>query len=391
MQAPILVLGADGYVGWPLVCELLARHPRRPMVLVDNGLRRRLVEEVGGESVTPIEGLAARVEAARRLFGATAVRVVELDVAGPDLDALIGELQPSVVYHLAQQCSAPWSMRGPEEAVFTVENNEGGNLRLLFSLRKHVPHAHLVKLGTFGEYAKAGIDVAEGYFRPTYNGREANAPMPYPRESDDVYHISKINDSNFISLACRKWGLAVTDVMQSTIYGLHTDAVSRDPVLATRFDQDACFGTVLNRFVSQVVVGHPMTVYGTGLQRTGLMYLGDSVASLASLADRRPAPGTHHVINHVTERNWCVLEIAEHVAAAAERVGLSPRIERGVHNPRVENDTVKATHTVEAHYVASEVGHTGFDTAIPALLAEVHRHRSRVQAGGFAPTVQWSR
>jgi UDP-sulfoquinovose synthase len=391
VNSPLLILGADGYVGWPLVCELLSREPHRPMVLVDNGLRRRLVEQVGGQSVTPIHDFHARVEAARRIFGATALTVVELDVAGPELDALIGELKPAVVYHLAQQCSAPWSMRGPEEAVFTVENNEGGNLRLLFSMRKHVPNAHLVKLGTFGEYAKAGIDVAEGYFRPTYNGKEASAPMPYPRESDDVYHISKINDSNYISLACRKWGLAVTDVMQSTIYGLRTAAVQSDPALSTRFDQDSCFGTVLNRFVAQTVVGHPMTVYGTGLQRTGLMYLGDSVNSLASLADRRPEPGTHHVINHVTERNWCVLEIAEHVAAAASVMGLKPTIERGTHNPRAENDSVKASHAIEAHYVASEVAHTGFDRAIPELLAEVHQHRGRVLDGGFVPTVQWAR
>jgi UDP-sulfoquinovose synthase len=215
--------------------------------------------------------------------------------------------------------------------------------------------------------------------------------MPYPRESGDIYHITKINDSNFISLACRKWGFAVTDVMQSTIYGLHAPALARDPVLRTRFDHDACFGTVLNRFVAQTVVGHPMTVYGTGLQRTGLMYLSDSVDSLASLADRAPEPGRHRVINHVTERNWCVLEIAEHVAAAAAGMGMAARIERGVHNPRVENDAQKATHAIEAHYVASEVGHTGFDEAIFSLLAEVGRHRERVLEGAFAPTVQWAR
>lgn len=385
---PILLLGGDGYVGWPLVLELASREPQRPLWLVDNGLRRRLVAEVGGNSVTPIGSLDERLAAARQR-GLREIRALDLDVANADLDGLIQELRPGVVYHLAQQCSAPWSMMSPEQALFTLHNNEGGNLRLLWALRRHAPEAHLIKLGTFGEYAKGGIDVAEGYFVPEYQGRRANRPLPYPRESDDIYHITKINDSNFISLACRKWGLAITDIMQSTIYGVHTPRTQQDPALSTRFDYDAVWGTVVNRFIAQTVVGHPMTVYGTGRQRTGLMALSDSVCSLADLAGRPAERGQHRVINHVTERSWCVGEVAEQVAKVAVSLGYSPQIVRA-HDPRGEQVLEKDTYTVEAHWVASCVGHTAFDQALPPLFSTVRDHADRVRAELFEPTVSWS-
>jgi UDP-sulfoquinovose synthase len=387
----ILILGGDGYLGWPLSIKLALRYPQTRIVIADNQLRRALVAKCGGNSVTPIEDPQARIAAFTRTFGQDNLSFVDLDVCTPKLEALIAELKPSLVYHLAQQCSAPYSMIGVDEAMFTITNNEAGNMRVLWAVRNLVPDAHLVKLGTFGEYAKGGIDIAEGYFQPTYNGKTADRAMPYPRESDDVYHISKINDTNYISLACRKWGLRVTDVMQSTIFGVYTEETHRHDALYTRFDYDAVWGTVVNRFLAQTVLGFPMTVYGTGLQRTGLMALDDSIGSLASLAERAPERGQHVVINHVTERNHCINDIAELVQAAARARGYSPEIRRGDYNPRQENDAVKASYQIENNYVSSHVAHTPFERVLGPMFDIVERFRDRIRPEVFPPQVRWEK
>lgn len=385
----ILILGGDGYIGWPLAVKLALRNPATQVVIADNCSRRTLVSRCGGNSVTPIEDPVVRVESFHRTFGHNNLQFVELDVCSPALDALIQSLRPSVVYHLAQQCSAPYSMMGVEEAMFTVQNNEVGNMRVLWAVRHLIPHAHLIKLGTFGEYAKGGIDIAEGYFHPEYNGRKATHLMPYPRASDDIYHTSKINDTNYISLACRKWNLRVTDVMQSTIFGVYTNETYEHPSLFTRFDYDAVWGTVVNRFIAQTILGLPMTVYGTGLQRTGLMGLQDAVDSLADLARRPAEAGEHRVINHVTERNHCINEVAALVAEAARAHGYTPHIRQGDYNPRQENDTEKARYDIENRYVASHVSHTPFAEVLAPMFSVIDRFKHRIRPDVFPPRVNW--
>ena len=384
----MLVLGGDGYIGWPLAVRLARAHPTARVVIADKLERRRLVREVGGESVTPIAMPEARITAFEDVFGQKNLSFAEADTTSPDIEALIQELKPTHVYHLAQQASAPYSMMGPEQAAYTVQNNEVGNLRVLWAMRRHVPDAHLVKLGSFGEYAKPGIDIAEGYFRPVWRGREATQDTPFPRASDDIYHVTKINDTNFIAMACRKWGLRVTDVMQSTIFGVYTEETHTHPELYTRFDYDAVFGTVLNRFLTQAVVGAPLTVYGTGWQRTGLMALEDSVASLAAMATRVPERGEHRVINHVTERDFCINELAERVVATAAARGFDARIER-THDPRNEQESTKATYGIETGYVAEHVRPTPIDDVIAPVFDIVARHADRIDPAAFAPRVPW--
>jgi UDP-sulfoquinovose synthase len=334
--------------------------------------------------------LPERLLAFRQQTGRDVLEAREIDVATADIDELIETERPDLVYHLAQMCSAPHSMTNVEQAVETIQNNEIGNMRLLWAIRRHAPNTHLVKLGTFGEYAKGGIDIAEGSFLPSWRGKTATRPLPYPRESDDVYHTSKINDSNYLSLACRKWGLRATDIMQSTIFGVDTPATASNPAFVTRFDYDGVWGTVVNRFIAQTVVGLPMTVYGTGLQRSGLMALSDSVSSLAHLAARRPERGEYRVINNVTERRWCVLEIAEQVAEAAKQCGYNPVISRGEHNPRGENETAKAEYGIDADFVSSCVSHTPFPEAVKHLFAVVAQNHQRVRREVMAPAVSWS-
>jgi len=384
----ILVLGGDGYLGWPLALTLALRHPSARVVIADNLVRRRQVAALGGNSITPILEPAARLAAAARLVGRANLDYVDIDVSTPALAALVARLRPAVVYHLAPQASAPYSMTGVDEAVYTLVNNEVGNMRLLWALRSHAPEAHLVKLGSFGEYAQCGLEIPEGYFVPSHAGALADRPVPFPREADDIYHITKIHDTNYSALACRKWDLRVTDVMQCTAFGATVTAAAGAPALDTRLDHDAVFGTVVNRFAAQIVAGQPMTVYGSGHQRTGLMALDDAVASLARLVERPPAPGEHRVINHVTERDLSINEIAAALQQVAAARGFTATISR-IHDPRGETPDIKAVHTVCTDYVDAHVVATPFATAVDQLFAAVALHRARINPSLFPPQIAW--
>lgn len=385
----IAVLGGDGYIGWPLALRLALIFPTEPVLIADNYARRRLVKQLEADSLTPILPLSARIEAFQGVFGQSNLRGEEIDVSTPEVDAFIAEHRPRVIYHLAQQSSAAFSMSGAEESVFTLVNNEVGNLRLLWAVRRHCPGAHVIKMGSFGEYAKCGVDIAEGYFQLEYNGRKSVVPAPFPRSADDIYHASKINDTNYISVACRQWGLRVTDIMQSTIFGVHTRDTLKDDALVTRFDYDECFGTVANRFVVQTVAGWPMTVYGSGYQRTGLMALEDAVQSLSLMA-RETVKAGHRVLNHVTEKRYCVQEIAELIQRIASGLGYSPRIERGLHDPRRERPSRKMEYEIETNYLSARPwAPTGIDCVIEEALVELAPFGGRIQARHFVPRVAW--
>ena len=321
--------------------RLAATHPESKIIIVDNQWRRNVVKTQGSDSIIPIAPPEERIKAFHKIHNLNNIRYINMDMNTPKLDELIKYEQPGIIYHLAQQCSAPYSMKGEEEAMFTLLNNEAGNMRLLWAVKKHVPDTHIIKLGSFGEYAKSGIDIAEGYFQPEFRGKKADKPMPFPREADDIYHVSKINDTNYVAMACRKWGLRITDVMQSTIFGNVTDEMMDCPELRTRLDYDEAFGTVLNRFLAQAVIGHPLTVYGTGKQRTGLMCLKDSVNSLASLADEAPKAGVHKVINHVTVGNFSINELAEAVRFIANEEGYKVTVKHDAYDPRMERPEKK--------------------------------------------------
>ena len=350
--SPIIVLGGDGYLGWPLSLRLARLNPLKKIILVDNLLRRKLVEEVGGCSLLPILEPARRLQKAKEIYALSNMQFLKMDVNSDALENLIRETQPEAIYHLAQQCSAPYSMRGCPEALFTLFNNEGGNMRLLWAVKKYVPNCHIIKLGSFGEYAKSGIDVCEGYFEPEFRGKRAQRPVPYPREADDFYHASKINDTNYISIACRKWGLRITDIMQSTVFGSWTEDIEGHNELFTRLDYDESFGTVANRFMIQALNGKPLSVYGSGHQRTGLMALNDCIESLSRLWAQIPPPATHRVVNHLTEECYSIIELAETIKKIAHNEGIEVEIQRGAHDPRGENDPAKLEYSIERLHVS---------------------------------------
>src|SRR5256714_2990266 len=204
----------------------------------------------------------------------------------------------------------------------TQQNNVINTLNVLWAMRDLTPDAHLVKLGTMGEYGTPNIDIEEGYIEIEHNGRSDR--LPFPKLPGSLYHCSKVHDSTNIHFACRVWGLRSTDLNQGVVYGIDTEETTLDPRLATRFDYDEVFGTALNRFCLQAVIGHPLTVYGTGGQTRGYLNIVDTLACV-DLATLNPADaGEYRVFNQFTEQ-FSIVELAEVLQRAGQedRLGVT--------------------------------------------------------------------
>jgi UDP-sulfoquinovose synthase len=381
----ILVLGGDGYCGWPTALHL--SEAGHDVVIVDNFVRRCMDHELGAGSLTPIPGLRERVGAWREVSG----REIEVEVGDLlDWDFLAEAVErhrPEAVVHFAEQRSAPYSMMDRRHAVYTQHNNVIGNLNLLFALNEYAPECHLVKLGTMGEYGTPNIDIEEGWLEVEHNGRADR--MLYPKKPGSFYHLSKVHDSHNIEFACRLWGLRATDLNQGVVYGTVTPQTERDPKgrLANRFDYEEVFGTVLNRFCAQAAIGHPLTVYGTGGQTRGFLDIRDTVRCIELAVDNPAEPGEFRVFNQFTEE-FSVEQLAELVVEAAYKIGVAATIEN-VPNPRVEMERhyYNARHTrlldlgLRPHYLG--------ESLLDSLLNIALENRERIDADRVAPKVRW--
>ena len=328
----VVVLGVDGYLGWATALHL--SQAGHDVVGIDSLVRRRWDRECGTQSLIPIKPMKQRVDLWHRLTGRTiSWRKMDLRDARA-VTALVKETQPDALIHFAEQRSAPFSMIDLPHASLTQVNNLVGTLNLLFALRDHAPRAHLIKLGTMGEYGTPNIDIEEGFIVIKHNGREDR--LPFPMQPGSFYHLSKLHDSHNIQFACRIWGLRATDLHQGVVYGNHTDEVAMHPGLATRFDYDAIWGTVLNRFCIQAALGLPLTVYGKGGQTRGFLDIRDTVACVRLALEHPAAGGEYRVFNQFTEQ-FSVKALAAKVRDARAAHGLKTSI---VHlpNPGVESE-----------------------------------------------------
>jgi UDP-sulfoquinovose synthase len=254
--------------------------------VVDNYQRRRLHEDAGTDSLIPIAAnLAERTRAWREITGKTiGVGVGDL-TSWPIVEDVLRGFQPETIVHYGEIPSAPFSMMDRARCIFTQTNNVVGTLNVLWAMHEITPQAHLVKLGTMGEYGTPDIDIEEGWLDVQLNGRTDR--MLYPKKPGSFYHLSKVHDSHNIEFACRVWGLAATDLNQGVVYGIETAETRLDPRLATRFDYDDVWGTALNRFCVQAIIGHPLTVYGTGGQTRGYLNILDTLRRAGHPQPRR--------------------------------------------------------------------------------------------------------
>lgn len=327
----VLILGIDGYIGWPLAQYLQAKG--HEVFGIDSKVRRHRVNELGGCSVVPIATLGDRAKA----LDVPVTPCSTLDHA--QLFQTFHEAKPDVVFNLAQIPSAPYSMESRRNAVDCVSGNVVGSMNVLWGMRKYCPEAHLITLGTMGEYGTPDAPIVEP---PVELGVKDGDRVTwarfahYPRKPSSFYHSTKVAITHDTEAACRFWGLRATDIMQGVVYGLGFPGKLPGLVGNTRKDVDEQFGTALDRFLAQTSIGHPMTVYGTGTQTRGFLPLRDSLQCLELLMESPPSQGEYRAVNQFDEA-YSINELAMIAYQTAQKLGLDPVIMH-TDNPRVEDE-----------------------------------------------------
>jgi len=379
----ILVLGGDGYLGWPTAMYLSAQG--HDVGVLDNFAKRRWEVELNVEPLIPIRTLHDRVSAWK-------------DVTGHQIELFVGDLRnygavktqlesfrPDAIIHYGEQPSAPYSMIDHNRAVFTQTNNIMGTLNVLWAMREGAPDSHLVKLGTMGEYGTPNIDIEEGFIEIEYKGRKD--VLPFPKQAGSFYHLSKVHDSHNILFACRAWKLRSTDLNQGVVYGIETDETQLDERLATSFHYDEVFGTALNRFCVQAVTGIPLTVYGQGGQTRGFLNIRDTLRCVELAVLNPPQAGEYRVFNQFTE-TFNVLGLAEMVKREGEKLGLAVKVQH-LKNPRVEAEQHYYNPT---HRKLIELGlapHLLSDVLLDSMLIRIREFARRVKKDIIMPRVRW--
>jgi UDP-sulfoquinovose synthase len=376
----VIVLGGDGYLGWPTALHLSSLG--HDVAIVDNLARRHYDSELGTSSLTPICDLDGRTARWQELSGRE-IRCFVGDLTSFEfLERTVADFSPDTIVHFGEQRSAPYSMIDRSHAVYTQVNNVVGNLNVLFVIGELDPTIHLVKLGTMGEYGTPNIDIEEGFITIEHKGRTDT--LPYPKQPGSFYHLSKVHDSHNIAFACRTWGLRATDLNQGIVYGQATDETVAHADLATRFDYDAVFGTVLNRFIVQAIAGYPLTVYGKGNQTRGMLNIRDTLRCI-ELAVLNPAnAGEYRVFNQFTE-SFSINQMADMVVAA---LGGEHEIQH-LTDPRVE---LEDHYYNAAHTKLVDLGlvpHLLDAKTIRDLAAIVERWRDRIDLSVMVPTIDW--
>lgn len=381
----VFIAGVDGYLGWTLA-QYLASHGHE-VAGADLMLRRQWVEEMQSWSAIPIASMDERLQAFKQRYGNT-LQFWEGDLRQYDfVENMFRKFRPDAVVHLGECPSAPYSMVDAQHAVFVQINNLTTTFNLMFAMRALCPEAHLVKLGTMGEYGTPNIDIPEGFFEIEYRGRRDR--LPFPRQAASWYHWSKVHGSNNVMFACRLWGLRATDVMQGVVFGTQIDEMGEDRMLRTRLDFDQAFGTVINRYCCQAVIGHPLTPYGKGHQRRGFLPLRDSMQCLR-LAVENPAARSEYRVFNQFEETYDITQLAQKVQHVGKRLGISVDV-HPLENPRAE---------LEEHYYNPDhrqlldLGYQpthDVEAEMEIMLRDLLPYRERIEAKRQAliPDVRW--
>jgi len=302
-----------------------------------------------------------------------------------ELCHVLDQCQPDAIVHLAEMPSAPWSMMNRGNCIETHNANMVGTLNLLFAMREKCPSAHLLKLGTMGEYGTPNVDIPEGMFELEFRGRKDK--VMFPRKAGSWYHLTKVHDTHNIEFACRNWGMRSTDIMQGVVFGVRTPTLPDESEYLTRFDYDECFGTAVNRFCAQAIVERSITVYGKGGQTRGWIPLQDSVRCMRLAIESPPDLGEYRVFNQFATQ-WSVNELGAVVQSVSNEMGLTPFV-ANIDNPRNE---------MEEHYYNPDcnglrsIGYepsTDMETLVGDLIADLIPFKDRIIKEKLLPKIQW--
>ncbi|VAV82229.1 UDP-sulfoquinovose synthase [hydrothermal vent metagenome] len=379
----VLILGADGYLGWPT--SMYFSKKGHELLAVDNYFRRKAASDIDCTSLVLSPELGEKSRVWQELTGKEIKTAVGDVTDYAFLSKIFEEFSPEVVIHYAEQPSAVYSMMDRDKAALTLHNNLMTTLNVIYAVKEFAPDCHIVKLGTMGEYGTPDIDIEEGWLDIEHNGRSDR--FLFPRQAGSLYHTTKIQDTDMLWLYVRMWGLRVTDLMQGPVYGISTDETDLDDRLLPNFHYDEVFGTVLNRFVVQSVAGYPLTVYGSGKQTRGYLNLRDTMQCVYLSAMNRASEGELRVYNQMTE-TFSVNELAARIKAVGDRLGYNVELNQ-IENPRVE----KEDHYYNPKYTGLvELGlepHLLTDEVLEGMFKMVDKYKDKINIDAIFRGVQW--
>jgi UDP-sulfoquinovose synthase len=335
----ILVIGGDGFCGWPTSLHL--SNLGHAVTIIDDLSRRKIDVELEVESLTPIKPISVRLSTWKEVSGKD-IRFESINVAKnyARLLHLLEEEKPDAIIHFAEQRAAPYSMKSSYHKRYTVDNNINATNNVLAAIVESGVDAHLVHLGTMGVYGygTAGMKIPEGYLPikiETDDGREIRQEILYPANPGSIYHMTKTQDQLLFAFYNKNDGLKVTDLHQGIVWGTQTAETRKDERLINRFDYDGDYGTVLNRFLMQSAVGHPMTVHGTGGQTRAFIHIQDTVKCIQLAVENPPQHGERvQILNQMTETHR-VRDLAKMIA---DKTGAEIAYVNNPRNEAAENE-----------------------------------------------------
>lgn len=392
----VLILGGDGYLGWPTAMYFSQRGHQ--VTVVDNYLRRNSCTELDTGMLYSIPSLNERAKLWYELTGKE-IKVVIGDLAETEFTRSFfdGRVQynwainnsytgqPDTVVHYAEQPSAPYSLKNYKYAHFTVMNNLAVTNNLMWAVKDLSSDSHVIKLGTMGEYGTPNIDIEEGWLDVTHKGRTQK--FLYPRQAGSVYHTTKVMDTDLLWFGVRMWDLKVTDLMQGPVYGIETEESIIDPRLNTLFNYDEIFGTIVNRFIVQAVVGYPLTVYGKGGQTRGYLNIKDTLQCVYKAAETPASKGELRIFNQIME-TFSVNELADKTKNVAAQLGIDVKIDH-LENPRKEAEEHYYNPTYQGLKDLGVVPHYLTDDVMKGIFKEVLKHKDNIRTDVIFRGVKW--
>ena len=379
----VLILGGDGYLGWPTALYLSNRG--HSVCVVDNYFRRNICKRLNSPPLFPVGKV---LERSKLWLDASGYDIGVSDGDITDYEFLLQTIRttlPDVIIHYAEQPSAPYSMLGYEQARFTLSNNLIGTLNVAFAVRDTNPDIHIVKLGTMGEYGTPNIDIEEGFIELIHKGRQDR--LLFPRQASSLYHTSKIQDTDLLYFFVRMSSLRVTDLMQGPVYGFLTPEMAGNIRLSTLFSYDSVFGTVLNRFMVQAVAGIPLTVYGGGGQTRGYLNLVDTLECVRLAIEAPSKRGELKIFNQFTE-TYTVQQLADKVVDAARGLGIKARIQH-IENPRFEQEQHYYNPSNDGLLKLGLLPHLLDQDVLSEMIDKIAEHSVQIQEANIQPDVKW--
>jgi UDP-sulfoquinovose synthase len=392
----ILILGGDGYLGWPTA--MYFSHRGYDVTVVDNYFRRNACTELDVGMLYPVPTLKER---ARIWYDKTGkeIKVVIGDLTNAEFMRSLfdGRLEyswaidhsfsgiPETVIHYAEQPSAPYSLINYKYANITLHNNLLITNNLIWALRDFSRETHVIHIGTMGEYGTPNIDIPEGWIDIEHKGRTDR--FLFPRQAGSLYHTTKIMDTDLFWFGVRMWDLKVTDLMQGPVYGIETEESAIDDRLKTIFNYDEIFGTIVNRFITQAVIGYPLTVYGQGGQTRGYLNINDTLQCVHKSEQTEAKSGELRIFNQIME-TFSSNELAETTQRVGMKLGYNVQINH-LENPRKEAEKHYYNPTYQGLIDLGVVPHYLTDEIMAQMFHVVEKYKANIRKDVIFQGVKW--